>query len=261
MPTQLFTDGIEPEDLDTPILRFMERWKFEDLLTSRMYFCRADLFEDEGEGLPLDEYWQTLNLNRLDLNDIQIRNQHLGFDAQIRQSYFIGCWYLGLEEPVRMWRSYAKGNGVAVRSTYWRLKTVLDALAAEDKAHLGVVRYGSAHLVPGRVNLMINVSTKQLKYANEQEVRAMLWLVDPHETGNRHIDLDNRFHTRPIYPTAQPEGVHRLVDLRTLIERVIVSPFAEPNAFERDRGASQECRTFLSGHTIFTDCWRQPVAD
>jgi hypothetical protein len=108
---------------------------------------------------------------------------------------------------------------------------------------------------------MINVSTKQLKYANEQEVRAMLWLVDPHETGNRHIDLDNRFHTRPIYPTAQPEGVHRLVDLRTLIERVIVSPFAEPNAFERDRGASQECRTFLSGHTIFTDCWRQPVAD
>jgi hypothetical protein len=92
-----------------------------------------------------------------------------------------------------------EGNGVAIRSTYRRLKTVLDTLASEDKAHLGLVRYGSAHLVPGRVNLMINVSTKQLKYANEQEVRAMLWLIDPHETGNRHIDLDNRFHPRPIY--------------------------------------------------------------
>lgn len=77
---------------------------------------------------------------------------------------------------------------------------------------------------------MINVSTKQLKYANEQEVRAMLWLVDPYETGNRHIDLDNRFHPRPIYPTGQPEGVHRPVDLQALIEGVIVSPFAEPNA-------------------------------
>jgi hypothetical protein len=77
---------------------------------------------------------------------------------------------------------------------------------------------------------MINVSTKQLKYANEQELRAMLWLVDPHETGNRHIDLDNRFHPRPNYSTSHPAGVHRPVDLRTLIEGVIVSPFAEPNA-------------------------------
>lgn len=230
MPVHLFTDGIEPEDLDTPILRFMERWKFEDLLTGRMYFRRADLFEDESEGLPLDDYWQTLNLNRYDLNDIQVRNQHLGFDAQIRQSYFIACWYLGLNEQVRMWRSYAKGNGVAVCSTYGRLKAALGALVAEDKAHLGLVRYGSGHLVPGRVNLMINVSTKQLKYVDEREVRAMLWLVDPHETGNRHIDLANRFHPRPIYPTGQPEGVHRPVGLEELVTGAILSPFAEPGA-------------------------------
>src|SRR5687767_4817629 len=39
MAVQLFTDGIEPPDLDTPILRFMERWKFGDLLTGRMYQC------------------------------------------------------------------------------------------------------------------------------------------------------------------------------------------------------------------------------
>ncbi len=61
---------------------------------------------------------------------------------------------------------------------------------------VGLIRYGNAHLAPERRNLMINASTKQLKYADEQEVRAMLWLVDPHETGNRHIDIDNRFHPR-----------------------------------------------------------------
>ena len=133
MPVQLFTDGIEPPDLDTPILRFMERWKFEDLLNDRMHFRRADLFEDESEGLPLDDYWQTLNLNPLDLNDTQTRNYHLGFDAQLRQSYFVACWYLGLNEPVRMWRSYAKGNGVAVCSTYARLKAALDEIG---RAHV-----------------------------------------------------------------------------------------------------------------------------
>lgn len=242
MPVQLFTDGVEPADPDVPILRFMERWKFEDLLKGRMYFRRADLFDDETEGLPLDGYWHTLNLDPYDVNDIQTRNYHLGFDAQIRQSYFIACWYLGLNEPVRMWRSYAKGNGVAVSSTYRRLKTAMDALAAEDKPHLGLVRYGNEHLLPGRVNLMINVSTKQLRYADEREVRAMLWLVDPRETGNRHIDRDNRFHPRPIYPTRQPEGVHRPIDLRSLITSVIVSPFAaagalsETEALIRDTG-------------------------
>lgn len=74
--------------------------------------------------------------------------------------------------------SYAKGNGVAVCSTYARLKSSLDALAAEDKAHIGLVRYGSKHLMPGRVNLMINISTKQERYSHEREVRAMLWLVE-----------------------------------------------------------------------------------
>jgi hypothetical protein len=235
MPVQRFTDGIEPKDPDTPILRFMERWKFEHLLKGRLYFRRADLFEDESEGLPLDEYWQTLNLDPHDLNDIQKRNYHLGFDAQIRQSYFIGCWYQGINERVRIWRDYAKGNGVAVCSTYARLKTALDVLPAEDRAMLGLVRYGNAHLVPGRVNLMINVSTKQLKYADEQEVRAMLWLVDPHETGNRHIDIDNRFHPRPIYPTSQPEGVYRPVDLNALVTGVILSPFADAGALAETR--------------------------
>ena len=58
----------------------------------------------------------------------------------------------------------------------------------------------------------------------------MLWLVDPHETGNRHIDLANRFHPRPLYPTGQPEGVHRPVGLEDLVTGVILSPFAEPGA-------------------------------
>ena len=85
MPVSLFTAGIEPADLNTPIWRFMEHWKFQDLMKGQMYFRRADLFDDESEGLPLDDYVHTLGLNPHDLNDIQKRNDALGFDAQIRQ--------------------------------------------------------------------------------------------------------------------------------------------------------------------------------
>jgi hypothetical protein len=32
MAVQLFTDGIEPEDIDVPVWRFLDQQKFEDLL-------------------------------------------------------------------------------------------------------------------------------------------------------------------------------------------------------------------------------------
>lgn len=50
--------------------------------------------------------------------------------------------------------------------------------------------------------------------------------------GNRHIDIDNRFHPRPIYPTGQPEGVHRPIELQTLVTKVILSPFADAEALK-----------------------------
>ena len=57
----------------------------------------------------------------------------------------------------------------------------------------------------------------------------MLWLTDPHESGNRNIDADNRVHPRPLdaYPTGSPEGVHRPVALQTLLTGIVVSPFAD----------------------------------
>jgi hypothetical protein len=120
MPVALFTDGIEPEDQNLPIWRFLEFWKFQDLMNGHIYFHRADLFDGETEGLR----------------------------------------YLGGDETAKMWHTYAKGNGVAVSSTYAKLKSVLEPLPAEDKAHLGLVRYGNKHLVAGRRNLMINISSK-----------------------------------------------------------------------------------------------------
>ena len=140
MPVSLFTAGIEPRDPNMPIWRFLEFWKFQDLMKGHMYFHRADLFDDETEGLPLDDYIHTLGLNPYDLDDIQKRNDALGFDAQVRQGYYITCWYLAGEETAKMWHTYSKGNGVAITSTYGVLKSVLDMLAIEDTAMLGQIR-------------------------------------------------------------------------------------------------------------------------
>lgn len=230
MPVEPFVYGIEPADPNTPIWRFLEFWKFQDLMKGHLYFHRADLFEDNDtqEGLPLDNYEHLPGRHPLDINDIQERNYQLGFDAQVRQGFYICCWYLAGDETAKMWHTYAKGNGVAICSTYAKLKAVLEPLAPVDRPHLGLVQYGDKHIPPGRRNLIANIGTKREKYRQENEVRAMLWILDPHETGNRHIDPDNRFLDRPMYPTNNDNGVWRDIDVQSLITEVIVSPFAEP---------------------------------
>ena len=58
MPVSTFVYGIEPDDPNAPIWRFLQFWKFQDLTTGHMYFHRADLYEDNDpqEGLPIDNY-------------------------------------------------------------------------------------------------------------------------------------------------------------------------------------------------------------
>ena len=200
MPVSLFTFGVEPEDPNAPIWRFLEFWKFQDLLKGHLYFHRSDLYEktDPQEGLPLDNYMSLPGRHPLDINDIQERNAQLGFDAQIRQGYYINSWYLAEVETAKMWRQYAPGNGVAVCSTYAKLKSVLDPLPADDRAHLGLIQYGETHIPRGRRNLIANIGTKGERFQHENEVRAMLWIVNPRETGNRNIAPDNRVLDRPI---------------------------------------------------------------
>ena len=89
---------------------------------------------------------------------------------------------------------------------------------------------GDKHIPPGRRNLIANIGTKGERFRDEKEVRAMLWIVNPHETGNRNIDPDNRVLDRPIYPTDNPKGIWRTTDIQNLVNNVIVSPFAEATA-------------------------------
>jgi hypothetical protein len=82
-----------------------------------------------------------------------------------------------------------RDQGVAITSRYQLLKSALNAMS--DRAYIGLVRYGAQHLIGKRANLFRYITTKRNKYAHEQEVRAFLWLQDPHAGINRHIDADN----------------------------------------------------------------------
>ena len=83
MPVVSYYSQKEPA-ADAVIWRFMDLRKFRDLMASEeLYFRRADLFDDETEGLPPEQYVQrVLGLDPWDIHDRMKLNNHLGSLAQ-----------------------------------------------------------------------------------------------------------------------------------------------------------------------------------
>jgi hypothetical protein len=233
MTVETYTDQLEPENQDVAIWRFMEMWKFRDLMTSgELYFCRADLFPDENEGLPPHNYMPSPELNPFDLRDRQTLDDSTGCIAQFRESFYLNCWHLFRKETWKMWKEYGN-DGVAICSQYRLLKSALDTM--DDRAFLGLVRYGSAHMTGW--NLFRFITTKRIEYAEEQEVRALLWMPDAYAGINRHIDINNRAHTRPLTPPPNrvSNGYGRRVDLQTLVTEIVVTPWASSITFDETK--------------------------
>jgi hypothetical protein len=224
MPIESYPDQLEPPNFDAVIWRFVNMTKFVDLIsTGELYFCRADLFKDKSEGLPPDNYFPFPNMHPLDVRDMQKIDDSIGCLAQFREAFYVNCWHLFRRETWGMWDNYGE-DGVAICSRYNLLKFTMNAMA--DRAYLGLVRYGSRHMTGW--NLFRFITTKRLEFAEEVEVRASLWIIDPHAGINRHIDMDNRVHDRPLTPP--PDHVlkahRREVDLQALVTGVVVGPQA-----------------------------------
>jgi hypothetical protein len=156
---------------------------------------------------------------------------------------------LHVEETATMWARYGK-DGVAIVSRYDLLKQVLDPLL--DKAMVGLIRYGTGHLTGW--NVVRFITTKREEYSSEQEVRAMIWLTDSGDGINRHFDMTNRPHDRPIYdpPPTLPEGIRRDIDVASLITEVVVSPLAPA-------GRLAEVRALLAAAGIVAEAHESPL--
>ena len=226
MGIESYPDQLEPENQDAAIWRFVNMHKFRDLMaTAELYFCRADLFPDEREGLPPEEYLATFGLHPLDLNDRRELLNHIGSDAQFREGFYVNCWYLFREETSQMWKEYGN-EGVAIVSKYRLLKSALSPLS--DRAYLGLVRYGAKHLIGKTANIFRYITTKRNKYAYEQEVRAFLWIPDQYAGINRHYDEKNRVYPFPLTPPPAHvlKGERRKIDVQALVTEIVVSPWA-----------------------------------
>jgi hypothetical protein len=161
----------QPGDSCLRVWRYMRLAKLVHMLsTGCLYFCRSDLLGDKFEG--------SLSEINIALRDRYLPDGHPLREALpvtncgFRLSMFVNSWHLGEVESAAMWALYGRDDdAVAVCSTYARLADVLP-----NRAHLGLVTYldYAKERVPDW-GCFSPFMTKQLSFAHEREVRAIIW--------------------------------------------------------------------------------------
>lgn len=213
-------DNTPPESV---LWRFLNRCKFDDLLeTRKLHFCRADLFDDDEEGIPPTSALLPHHTHPLDIATACELQHQKGWYAQVREQFYINCWHRFRDEELKLWDGYQ--SAVAIVTTVRQLERVLSS-CSEDISMFSV-RYDEEAIESD--NLYQIISYKGASYSWEEEFRCVIsWFKD--DPGlNRHIDANNHAHERPLQSNpplvSLPEARRVPVDLQSLVNQIVLGP-------------------------------------
>lgn len=176
-----FEDPLEGWDLRNP--------QIKEAMDSTVNFYNR-VINDGGIVENLSEIFQTLNYDKLKLEDLKSMILRLKNYNEKRNSTFISCWFKTdtLEEENRaMWSLYGnKEDGIRISVKWSDLKKSL--LKIDEKFEVGFVNYG---VNSEEQNLFF---TKHISYKHENEFRILCYKENTIE--NQFIKMDNlKVHT------------------------------------------------------------------
>lgn len=124
--------SFETTNGDLVLRRYMEKWKFLNLLTSKsLYFAPASQFLDnlEGHYTHLDETLSDQQARQWHFSRQEMemaRNARASGVAHNQKAVVICCWTQGIEENPNMWSEYGgSSEAVALETTVARLRQSL----------------------------------------------------------------------------------------------------------------------------------------
>lgn len=198
----------EPADEHVKIWRYMDFAKFVSLLDKKaLYFTRSDRFTDKFEGAIPKLTVKAREAELLDLGSplAETALREISRSTQsVRKWIFVNCWYMNNYESDAMWQIYGqKNNGIAIRSTFVKLK---DSLISPDCVmHIGTVNYidyDKDILAEG--NVFHAIFSKRRSFEYEHELRAVF--------------------QKPSLGNDSPAGLYIPCKLDILIDEIFVSP-------------------------------------
>ena len=244
-----------------PLWHYTDLPKFIQLLTGKtLWLGNLEILaqNDPYEGLPgpiqfphrmwksIDEVPKTLKTQILQMKSkdtdrslqeafmrwFMLEEQSCYMSQSGRRNYYVNCWHAAEHESMAMWKIYgALGAGVAIVTNAEKRKSAL--AANSQQLYLGEVQYRASDTFQiGTKNSFDPIMVKSKSYSYENEVRLV------------HKDISESYHDplakfswndqtmrfddiiedlRPLVP-----GLLFQCNLDTLIEKLIISPFAPP---------------------------------
>ena len=209
---------IYPDNPDIKVWRYLDFTKLISLIdTRRLFFSRADLFDDPFEGS-----YPKINVKAREFvpPEIPLEGRAKFVEAMKKMGNTnrhwpkytaISCWHMNEYESAAMWSLYLKSDeGIAVQSTFKKLKkSIID----EEKVYLGLVKYidyEKDYIEAG--NILGPFVHKRKSFEHERELRGVL-MKWPTSSGT--INFKNETITG---------GVPVKVDIEELIEKIYVAP-------------------------------------
>ena len=210
-----------PEDTAT-LWRYMSFAKFCSLLERKeLFFSLVGDMEDRYEGFIYPP------IHREHGDPIQ-QAERLGYEMlrSLSRAALISCWTESGRESSLMWKVYAASEGVAIRTTFRRLKESIHSVADLP------FTFGRVEYVDYRRKEVSRFSRaplfhKRLEYREEGEVRVVLpgppweeWARRRHQ--GEVLDL-------PLDPdVSEQRGRYVPVNLEVLVKEIVLPPHAKP---------------------------------
>ncbi len=247
-------DGINPPNDEDILWRYTNFEVFVNLLdTEALYFTRADKFEDPYEGfIPqsiTDAYKQSLMRNAPAEFVEAIMKRH----ESSRKYVMCNCWHKNVVESMAMWEKYhMRNSGVAIKTTMQNMK---NSLLSEYSIYIGKIEYIYDNIdddqyiqifLQSEIPLAKKLTyfpyfRKRKEYEHEQEVR-LIADIDPFITdalNNQTVENVDSFLETGL-PDICDIGMLFNIDVNTLIDEVIVSPYAKDWITETLRSVVQK---------------------
>lgn len=211
---------IAPEDEDIKIWRYLDFTKLISLIdTRRLFFARADTFNDPFEGSYPRRNVEARKYAPEDMPDerkkrfLKALNKLGNTNKHWPRYTAISCWHMNEYESAAMWSLYLKSEeGIAVQSTFKKLKkSIID----NEQVYLGVVKYidYEQDLIE-EGNILRPFVHKRKSFEHERELRGLI-MKWPISSDSLNFDEDTIDRGLPVK-----------VDIEELIEKIYVAPNA-----------------------------------
>jgi len=215
-------------------------WKyipeFSELLTileNKLFYCRADLFQDKFEGtLPKIIIEKEYEFNKYQEHEArklgfqwkyspeQQREDENERNKNLKKNFFVNCWFLGEKENLNMWKIYANlQTGFVIKSTYKQLK---DSIIYEIEDQKEAIYFGKVEYIDyNTADIDFNNSSELYFYKNkgyvfEDEIRSVINLYA--------WNFNNKYSESNV-------GISVTINSNKLIQEIIAAPEMPENIY------------------------------